>query len=348
MLKIWEKYLLQSIIRVIFLFIICFYLLYIAVDYSLNIKMFEGASIMQIATYYSYHFFKRMPIILPFALLLSTIKTLCFCNVNNELLVLNIAGISKKKLMKPFCIIACLSMLFIYANYQFMQPYILRCMDNLYLDKYVQRDSEIRLHSFQLQDNSTIIYQKYNSVHNFFFDVFWIRSNDEIIHMKYLYPTDEGARGLFVDRLIRIDTKFTKTDSYEETNFVDIPMAAMLNLPVNIAPEHKSISQLYRDIQNRYYYKNYNSIATWFWYKMFVPWICILAAIGPASYCLRIDRNVSVFALYSIGLLLTVTLFTIVNAMKIFAENGICSPFFALLVPMVSFFAFFSWKSLKI
>ena len=76
---IWERYFLKELFKVFFLFLFCFYGIYVLVDYATHSHSFHNYhfSFLNIAIYYAYEFIMRMDVLIPFAILLATIKTLC-------------------------------------------------------------------------------------------------------------------------------------------------------------------------------------------------------------------------------------------------------------------------------
>jgi lipopolysaccharide export system permease protein len=56
----------------------------------------------ELARYYLFTFSSRAEILIPFALLIALIKTLCTLNTRNELIALMASGIKLQTLVRPF------------------------------------------------------------------------------------------------------------------------------------------------------------------------------------------------------------------------------------------------------
>ncbi|MCK4935100.1 MAG: LptF/LptG family permease, partial [Simkaniaceae bacterium] len=78
--KIWQRYLFLSLLKVFFLILLGFFLLYTLMDYSLHMQEFtnaSSASFNKIIVYYGLQFIKRLELLLPLTLLISSIHILC-------------------------------------------------------------------------------------------------------------------------------------------------------------------------------------------------------------------------------------------------------------------------------
>ncbi len=206
-MKIWERYFLQEIIKVFFLFISCFYILYVLIDFSTHLNSFvrSKGAYTEWMLYYAYTFAKRLTIIIPFALLIASIKTLCSLNVRNELVALLASGISIKRLMRPFLWVGLGCVLFLYITLETIIPYALKGIKRIedsHFSKFKKEQSK-EIQTLLLKDQSTLIYQGYDTSKDLFYDVYWIRSIDDIYHMKFLLPFVESPTGRFVDHLQR-------------------------------------------------------------------------------------------------------------------------------------------------
>src|SRR5438445_399538 len=106
--NIVHRYLYAELIKMVLLFIFCFYSLYVLIDYGAHMKTLhqEGLSFLNVIFYYTLQFAKRAEIILPFALLIGSLKVATSLNMRGELLALVTSGISYKNLLKPFLITA--------------------------------------------------------------------------------------------------------------------------------------------------------------------------------------------------------------------------------------------------
>ena len=98
---IWKRYILCEILKVFFLFLGCFFFLYSLIDYSLHMQDFiidKRIQISHITTYYLFQFIKRADLLIPLALLISTLKVLFSLNSRGELIALQSSGVPAKKI----------------------------------------------------------------------------------------------------------------------------------------------------------------------------------------------------------------------------------------------------------
>ena len=89
-------------------------------------------------------------------------------------------------------------------------------------------------------------------------------------------------------------------------------------------------------------------IATIFFYKLTVPLACILAVIGPAPFCMRFGRRLSVFFIYTLSLFGIIAFFTLTNSSIILGESQLLPPFWAVLLPPTLAFLIFGWNYAKL
>src|SRR5947209_8253825 len=120
--KIWERYFIRQFIRMFFLFLGCFYGLYVLIDYASHTSALANHHVQiawqEIARYYLYVFASRAEILLPLALLIALVQTICSLNMHHELVAFMASGFPPKTLMRPFLIFGLLCVFLMYANEQ--------------------------------------------------------------------------------------------------------------------------------------------------------------------------------------------------------------------------------------
>ncbi len=87
---------------------------------------------------------------------------------------------------------------------------------------------------------------------------------------------------------------------------------------------------------------------TSFYHKLVMPWLCLLAVIGPAPWCLKFTRQLPVFLIYLVSMITMVTYYLIMNSAIIIGENQVFPPIIAIGLPFSLYFFFFSWKYYKL
>ncbi|MBN4067115.1 LptF/LptG family permease [Simkania negevensis] len=354
-LKIWNSYAIKETLKVFILFILCFYSLYVLIDFSLHMHAFQQnrATISALIAYYSYSFSYRAEILIPFALLLASIKVLSTMNANNEIVALLVAGVPLKKVMQPFLLLAIAFCALLYFNLEFFLPshaIKLEQFEETYLHGVTNR-APTKVHVFPLPDDSTLVYQKYDFAQEAFFDAYWIRPNKEIWRAKYLFPHTEKPIGLFVDRLVHNSAgQIERTESLAEHLFSDLHIDEKLFIASVIPAEYQPISQLWHAYQNTSDQLNDREIqlVTTLFKKITLPLLALLVVVCSFPFCLNFERNKHPFALYSLAIFSLVALYTLLSATTILAENRIVHPAIAMWAPLFLCTSCFGWKYLKL
>lgn len=356
-LKIWEKYFLKETAKLFFLFIFSFYGLYVLIDYSSRMSSFHHQIHFrwyQIALYYLCEWVRRLDVLLPFALLLSTVRTLCSLNVHNELVALMAGGLNMRYLMRPFVFLAlaCVSLTFV--NNQYLIPKALkqlRYYDDLRTQAANSKHHRAMVQSVQLDDESTIIFLDYDSTQKRFFDAYWIRSIDDIYRMKYLYPYPETPKGYYVDHLKRNDQgELVTNESFREHEFPEIHFNRRLLMESIVPPEEYSLSKLYKRYPTHSESLNDKeaNLVTTLYHKLSSPWLCLFAVIAPAPFCIRFNRHQPLFFIYAFSIFGLVSLHLFFNAATVLGKRQVLPPFLAIGVPFCFFFGFFIWRFVKL
>ncbi len=341
--KIWERYFLREIGKVFGLFLFGFFFLYAAIDYSLHMQDFlkdKKLQIMDLLVYYGFQFIKRAPLLLPLALLVSTIKVLTSLNAHRELVALQTSGLSFKKLMRPFFFVAALCVGFNLISCEFFLPKSLTYLDRFY-DKHLKHTKYNRkrypVHILTLKDNSKIIYQTHDKEKETFVDVIWLQSSDEIWRMRYLNANPDRPEGRFIDHLVRSPQgHFEKKESVEKKLFEG--MSWDRNPPrKGFTPlENRSISQLYT-MGFRQKCTSYvkMELLTHLCYKATIPFLSLLAVAAVSPFCVRYARRKPLFLLYAVSLFGYIAFFTLMDAAVILGENRVAAPPVAIFTPLL-------------
>src|SRR5690242_16318839 len=99
-MKLWQRYLFEHLIRSFFFFLICILVLYIAIDFSMHGAKFlskETTSCLDIGVNYLRHFAKFISLFFSLSFLFSMLKVLLDLNAHREIVALQTAGLSSKK-----------------------------------------------------------------------------------------------------------------------------------------------------------------------------------------------------------------------------------------------------------
>ena len=359
--QIWKRYFLIELTKVFILFICSFYFLYVLIDYSVHTKAFQSTqvSFFNIVLYYIYQFTKRADILVPITLMIATIKVLTASNLCNEIVALVTGGVSLKKVLSPFLGAAffCLSLLFL--NFQFLLPIALckiTAFEERYFKNKVEETENKQVNALVLEDNTLLIYHSYDQEKKAFFDVFWLKNCDQLWRIQSLFPYEKIPIGKYVDFLSRTpEGEIVKVASYDEIAFPEIEFCSQALFNAVHPPRMQSISQLARHVgwkQAKFGMGKMNDreaeAATHFYFKLMIPFACLLAVLGPAPYCLRFSRHLPIFLIYALSLFGLITFFTFMNALVILGVGQVIPPLLVILIPQTIFFLILGWKYAKL
>ncbi len=354
--KIWQKYLLKNLLKSFFFFLLCFFLLYTLIDFSTHSQDFiknEKIDFFKLTIFYTYQFIKRLPLLLPLALLISTIKVLSAFNANRELLALQASGVNLKKILRPFFFLATLCALTSYANEEFFLPKTMTYLDQIKTPEetgFLKKKNQKQFNVFLLADSSKLVYQCFDEEKNAFFDVYWIRSFNDIWRMKYLNADPKKPIGEYVDHLTRNkDGLLEKTKSYEKCR---LPLLKWEFKELNKKQstiKYQKISSLALLLLKKDpgSFHLQGEVKTHFFYKLAIPLISFLILIGILPHCVSYSRTSPVFLVYAVSIFSFVVFFTLIHSMLIIGENQTIPPYVAIFAPMLITFVSLYPKYLK-
>lgn len=354
--RIWERYFLRQVSLVFALFLFCSYALYVLIDYSSRSSALKGIhfSYVEVALYYFYVFIQRADILIPFALLIANIRTLCSLNVQNELVALMASGVRLKTLMRPFLFLALMMTAWLYFNNEFLLPKAMQYFKSLedahFTEKYKTQKNE-QMHAIPLEDGSLLIYHNFDHLQGYFFDVYWVRNSNDLYRIKHLYPDGEAFYGQYVDHFQREENGVLQhKGSYEKLAFPHLLLEKeFLNNSLS-SPKGQSLRQLWESLSllEDSWTNKEAVILTSFYQKLAMPWLCLLTLIGPAPFCLRFTRHLPVFFIYLISMLSAIGFYLVIHASIVLSENLVLSPLIAVWFPFLFAFSIFGWRYAKL
>ncbi len=354
---LYKKYLLKKTLKLCFFILLCFFLLYSIIDYSLHSQEFlkaKGLLWTDIFIYYAATFVKRLDLSLPFALLLSSISVLLSLGKHFEIIALQAGGLSKKALLRPFFQVAIIFSTLIILNFELVLPKSLNYIDNFEKNYYkktrLEPSKKAAVHHYELEDSSLLIYTNYDSKTNELFDLFYYISIDHIWKIKKLKLSDGFALAHYAQEFQR-DTlgNLNKTGDYPQRIFDTLPKKLSLGISIKDNIESQSLSKLFKP--NNLHFNPVEKInrlkLTQLLFKLMISLLPILCVLSSAPFCLEFKRNVLPFKIYSIFLISFIFFFTLVDTCVIISETSRFSPWLVLLSPFIIIFSTFSWIYLK-
>lgn len=350
----WERYFLRETVKIFAFFLLSFYGLYVLMDYSNHAASFKHYhfNFLDILKFYAFEFVTKMDVLVPFALLIACVKTLCSLNTHNELIALMASGIKLKRLLFPFVFFGLFLTALIYFNTEVLQPMALKY--NTKLDHSRAKAKQKKYLSIQqlvLDDHSSFIFQEYDVIEKEFFDAYWVRSINDIYRIHHLSPYSHEPTGREVEHLKRNSEGFLViTESFEEKTFPEMHFNKEQLLDSVSLPEANSLSELKEKLpdQSKVLSEKEASLLTTYYYKLALPWLCLLAVIAPAPFCVRFSRTLPLFFIYALSIFGLVAFYLIMDATVVLGERQMINPALAIWVPFTCFFTFFGWRFLRL
>ncbi len=353
---IWQRYLFRELLKVFFLFLGSFFFLYAILDYSLHMQDFiinKQIQIVHTIIYYFYQFIKRADILIPLALLIATLKVLFALNTRGELVALQASGLSARQILRPFFLLATLCTLFNLASLEFFLPSSLNFLDRFREEHFkhsYRGNRKEPIHVVPLKDHSKLIYLTQNPTTGLFEDAYWLRSINEIWHMKTLTPDAKNPVGTFVDHLVRSrEGQFEKTESFNIYQFSSFRWEIDPIGKGYVPFENRKISDLlylaaHKAKTTAY---EYPQILTYLLYKLIMPLLPFVMIFAVAPICFRSARSHPIFLTYSLSIFSFIAFTSMLDAALILGENRLVSPYIVTLLPFMLLSLGFGWKFAK-
>lgn len=350
--KIYEKFIFKETAKFLLLFLIAIYCLFFTLDFSLRGPKFftiGKASLFQFFIYYYYQISLYLNLFLSLGFLLAIIAVIGSMNRNNELLALQMAGLSSKKIIRPLLFIGLFLSLLSYSNNELQYPKALRFVhgfkkNHLHSQRKEKNDN---VQSIVLKDNTKLVYSNYNFAKNRLKDVFWIL-NQEIYHIKQLDLNSEPPTGYFVDHFVQNKNAFfIKKDSFALKQFSQIHFDKQSSAFL-VPFEERSISTLCIQFFKKNYssYKEKAALAAHLNYKLALPLLSFLVPFALTPWLFRFSRRTHLFILTALALFAFFCFYTLIDAFFILTENGGGSAFFFLWTPFLLLFLLSNAKNL--
>jgi len=336
-MKIWERYLLVRLFFTTLFILGCIFSVYVLIDLSIHSVRFfaDGhANFLAVLMYYIHSFSMYLDLFLALAFLLSALKVLFDLNNHFELIALQMAGLSKQKLTRPLFIIAIILTLASYANAEWLAPNALESIES-FRKVHAKRKKQAQrehVHAVTLDDGSEVVYQRFDAHEKILSDAYWIKSADELWHMKTVELDHSPLLGRYVDHFTRnAKGQIAVAESFEIRLLPDLPLDARQALQKFIPFENRSLKTLV--LQSCSSCADLEMIRAHLHYKLSLPLLPLLISLALPPVLLRFSRQLPVFIIAACSLFALIAIFTILDGMLILAENRVVNPAFAIWTP---------------
>jgi lipopolysaccharide export system permease protein len=350
-MKIWERYILIRLFSTALFILACLFGIFLLVDLSIHSVRFfaDGhARALAVLLYYIHSFSMHLDLFFALAFLLSALKVLFDLTHHFELVALQMAGLSKQRLTRSLFIVAAVLSLLSYANAEWLAPNALESIDS-FRSEHAKRKKQAQrehVHALTLDDGTEIIYQRFDSHQKILFDTYWIKSADELWHMKIIELGHTPLSGRSVDHFKRNEKgQIVIAESFENRPLLDLPLAASDALQKFVPFENRPIWTL--AVQSFSHSADIEMILAHLHYKLSLPLLPVLIAFALPPILLRFSRRIPTFLIAACSLFGLISILTILDGMLILAENRVLNPALAIWTPWIVCFAVFSRRFLK-
>ena len=334
-MRIWQRYLIRKLILTFTFILFCLFAVYTLIDFSIHGVRFltRGSEIqlLDLFLYYLQQFIMHLDLFLPLTYLLSLYKVLFTLNSHLELVALQMAGISRKKILLPFFFFALFLSSLSYMNHEYLageatSEAVAFKQSHSKTKKKAPRLE--RVQTLPFGDQSELIFQSFDAEKKEFSDVFWIRTDKDLWHMKTLSLAGSSPTGYFVDHLVREHKLLEKRESFVEKIFPEL-LLIQKAAPKRFIPfERRSLSTLFFDATIPS--KEVPRIRTHLHYKLAMPLLSLLILLSAAPFALSFSRAKRTFLIIALSLFAFLVYFTFFDSLLILGENNVLPPVLAM------------------
>lgn len=114
-------------------------------------------------------------------------------------------------------------------------------------------------------------------------------------------------------------------------------------------PSDQSLTELWHklpDNQEEMSEKDAQTLSA-FYYKLVMPWLCLLAIIGPAPSCTRCTRQLPIFLIYACSLFGLIAFYLVMDSALVVGERLLLQPAPAIGLPFALFSAILGWRYIQ-
>ncbi len=273
-------------------------------------------------------FFKWWEIFLPLSFLISLIKTLSSMQKANEVIMLEVSGISKAKISAPLFFISLVACMSTYFCHQYILPRTSPwLLEELKLSQKISTPSKYEVRF--LSDGSRIIYIPF---HEQLINLYWIKSHNEIWHCEQISFEGESPIGMFVDKMQKNPAgQFLKTASYHKFALPPSFLKAKPKVERSSCPSIGTLFNLLTE-HTLSLTSDKGYVYSLLCYKMINPWFPTMVVTGFLPFLLPFQKRRRTTNLYLIGTLCFFLFHTLIKACIILAEHYVVSPLLTIIL----------------
>lgn len=359
---LWQRYYFCEALKTSLFFLACFSLLYVLIDYSSHAKLFHGAEAslgwIGFILYYTGQLVLILPLLLPFAIAIATLKVLLGAISRYEAVALMAAGVARWRLQAPLILLGFGAAIFLYIDEQFLLPPAARYIKQVEESHAAERRKgkyKEGVESLPLGDGSIVLFRGYDSRRGVLFKAVWLRTIDDIWWVDNFplnggtLDSDKSVEGGVRHFLRDSSGALTVDDSSEQVVVAPVHWDDPLVWAALTDPSDLSLSELWQRLPNNPLKSDKEiAIVTAFYYKIFFPWISLCVALLLAPSCFIFSRGFRSFALYGFALFGVVAIIVSFDTAILLAKRQLFSPMTAIGVPALLLVFAVVWRQVFI
>ena len=179
--------------------------------------------------------------------------------------------------------------------------------------------------------------QAYDRSKHLFVNAFWIRSLDDIYRISSLKPDGTPPTAFHVEHLTRAaDGSLVPAAFYEQLALTGMVFSQEEIAETVILPSERSLTQLWERLPSIDGEVTYTGaqIQAAFYKKTVMPWLCVIALLAPAPFCVPHRRPLRVFVLFCFSMFSLFTLTVLLSMGHTLTQSQLLDPWLALVLPM--------------
>lgn len=347
--RILDRYYLGEVLKITFLMLFSFYSLYVLIDFTSRTVNFH-LTFKQLVQYYGFLFFKRIDLLLPFALMVAGIRAVSLSNARSELIAAMAGGIPLKRLLVTLPLIGIFATIGIYMTSEWILPLayneINRVENSSRPDRFQEGQGTAVSH-VHLPDQSLLVYSSYQPAFKSFSQAYWINSLDEVYLIKELFPFEDPPIGKQVVRLERDqDNRLIPVETDQEIALRGLVFDLKALEETLVPPLERSLSQLWsKRPQSKERMTRDEAEVEAAWHKrMALPWLCFVALMLPVPSCCRFSRQQKTFLIFCLSLFALFALYLTLSAGYTLAASDAIHPEWAISGPILVLLGIVFWR----
>lgn len=315
---------------------------YALLHYSTHTHKFLSSGTMtlgKILEFYGYEFIRRASFLLPFAFLIALLFTLLRMNTSRELLALLSSGISLRSILRPIWLSSAVIASLILINHQFSLPFACAKQEAfriINLKGHHKSSSSSPFQTLYLKDGSRLFYQSYDATYSSYSDVLWLKSFDELWHIKTLCMSQHKCQGYYIDILTRgVSGNIEKKESHPSLDMSFLALEKAKKHIVSISVDAQPLSYLIVHLSSANSQYSTPEIQSELMYKFLLVLLPLVVVLGIVPITLNYQRRSPLFLLYALSIFSFFAFMAALDALKILSSNHTLSVWSALFFPFL-------------